>query len=236
MVTNSWRRQKVSGTPDFILAKKLKLLKEEIRSWCKNKKEEERKEQIRLQLKVQEIDDKADHGTLTETEKLSRSEARKEIYDLEIKRKYDLKQKARIRWDVDGDENTSYFHGIINGNKKRNRINGLTINGEWNTDPRAVKNEIHDFFKFKFSDPMTNRPAFENSNIRRHGIEKKDHSLGHVLYNLDDMEDPKRMDFHEESKDSRQTPRRCEATIIQLDQLHELKTNGKLGELVQIAL
>ncbi|KAK1432907.1 hypothetical protein QVD17_09810 [Tagetes erecta] len=70
----------------------------------------------------------------------------------------------------------------------------------------------------------------------KHGIEKKDHSLGHVLYNLDDMEDPKRRDFHEESKDSRQTPRRCEATIIQLDQLQELKTNGKLGELVQIAL
>nr|KAJ0197502.1 hypothetical protein LSAT_V11C700367940 [Lactuca sativa] len=29
-------------------------------------------------------------------------------------------QKSRIRWTIDGDENSSFFHGIIKGNKKKN--------------------------------------------------------------------------------------------------------------------
>ncbi|KAK1435326.1 hypothetical protein QVD17_01087 [Tagetes erecta] len=83
VVSNAWKKEMVTGTPDFVLAKKLKSLKEVLRTWCKNKKEEERKEQTQLQLQVQEMDEKADLAPLTDTEKFIRSKARKELYRLE---------------------------------------------------------------------------------------------------------------------------------------------------------
>ena len=43
----------------------------------------------------------------------------------------DLKQKARIKWDIDGDENINFFHGVINCNKRRNMLNGLGIDRNW---------------------------------------------------------------------------------------------------------
>lgn len=41
----------------------------------------------------------------------------------------DLKQKARIKWIIDEDENTRFFHGYANNKKGKNRIHGLLIDG-----------------------------------------------------------------------------------------------------------
>lgn len=41
-----------------------------------------------------------------------------------------LKQKARIKWDIEGDENTRYFHSIIKRRHNQNNIRGLMVNGE----------------------------------------------------------------------------------------------------------
>lgn len=57
--------------------------------------------------------------------------------------KEDLKQKARVKWLKDGDANSSFFLGMINGNKKRNRIQVLKINGEWVADLGRVKNKLN---------------------------------------------------------------------------------------------
>lgn len=72
----------------------------------------------------------------------------------------DVKQKAKIRWAVDRDENSKLFHGFINNNNRRNRINGLMINGNWCTDPVIIKLETLKFFQSKFHEEWSVRPAF----------------------------------------------------------------------------
>nr|GEY92033.1 RNA-directed DNA polymerase, eukaryota, reverse transcriptase zinc-binding domain protein [Tanacetum cinerariifolium] len=37
----------------------------------------------------------------------------------------DLIQKARVKWDIEGDENTKLFHGLINRKRRNQMINGL---------------------------------------------------------------------------------------------------------------
>lgn len=49
------------------------------------------------------------------------------ITHLEIFKGLDLKQKSIIRWTIDVDENTNFFHGIIKGNIKLDRINGPSL-------------------------------------------------------------------------------------------------------------
>ena len=73
----------------------------------------------------------------------------KEIEEREIT---DLKQKAKIKWVVDGDENSNFFHGIINCRNRNNRMHGLAMNGAWETEPHIIKNHVFTFFKEKFKE------------------------------------------------------------------------------------
>ncbi|XP_071718682.1 uncharacterized protein [Rutidosis leptorrhynchoides] len=63
----------------------------------------------------------------------------------------DVVQKARVKWDIEGDENSRVFHGLINHRLNNQMIKGITINGDWMTDPLVVKDVFLEFFKAKFS-------------------------------------------------------------------------------------
>lgn len=57
-----------------------------------------------------------------------------------------LCQKSRVKWLQEGDENTSFFHGVINWKRRSNNLKGLSLNGRWEEDPRVVKLEVKEFF------------------------------------------------------------------------------------------
>lgn len=51
------------------------------------------------------------------------------ISKLERMASLDLRQKARIKWVVDGDENSRFFHGYVNNRVRRNQIHGFMVGG-----------------------------------------------------------------------------------------------------------
>ncbi|GJU08211.1 RNA-directed DNA polymerase, eukaryota [Tanacetum coccineum] len=51
----------------------------------------------------------------------------------------DLAQRAKIRWGIEGDKNSKYFHSSINRKRRQLAIRGVLVNGTWETDPRMVK-------------------------------------------------------------------------------------------------
>ncbi|GKB79051.1 RNA-directed DNA polymerase, eukaryota [Tanacetum coccineum] len=60
-------------------------------------------------------------------------------------------QKAKIRWSIEGDENSKYFHGIMNKKRSQLAIHGTLANEEWISEPHIVKNEFFTHFKKQFS-------------------------------------------------------------------------------------
>ncbi|GKA37476.1 RNA-directed DNA polymerase, eukaryota, reverse transcriptase zinc-binding domain protein [Tanacetum coccineum] len=70
--------------------------------------------------------------------------------DLEMYSTMDMAQKARIRWDLEGDENTKFFHGILKMKRRSQMVQGILINGEWYTNPMQVKDAFFNFYKDKF--------------------------------------------------------------------------------------
>lgn len=78
-----------------------------------------------------------------------------------------LKQRSRVKWAIEGDENSAFFHGIIKGRMKRNTIKGLAMNGEWLEDPTTLKQEVFGFFKRHFSEPIPVRPTFSSSKFKK---------------------------------------------------------------------
>ncbi|PWA42508.1 RNA-directed DNA polymerase, eukaryota, Nucleotide-binding alpha-beta plait domain protein [Artemisia annua] len=63
----------------------------------------------------------------------------------------DLIQKVRVKWEVQGDENSMIFHGMINSRRKTQMIQGIMHEGVWITDPTLIKLIFPNFYKDKFN-------------------------------------------------------------------------------------
>nr|GEZ27341.1 RNA-directed DNA polymerase, eukaryota, reverse transcriptase zinc-binding domain protein [Tanacetum cinerariifolium] len=63
----------------------------------------------------------------------------------------EISQKVKIRWSIEGDENSKYFHGIMNKKRSQLVICGTLTNGEWISKPHRVKNKFFTHFKKQFS-------------------------------------------------------------------------------------
>nr|GEV01449.1 RNA-directed DNA polymerase, eukaryota [Tanacetum cinerariifolium] len=66
-------------------------------------------------------------------------------------------QKARIQWAIEEDENSKFFHGIINRKRANLAIKGVMVDGEWMDDPSRVKEEFRSHFATRFQAPGVNR-------------------------------------------------------------------------------
>ncbi|XP_021995300.1 uncharacterized protein LOC110892448 [Helianthus annuus] len=148
------------GAADLGLAVKVKLkwikfkLKERV-NVIKAEKELVYKEKLAL---LENLEIQAEERLLTSDELVNRAECKKVIMEVDRVKAMDLKQRSRLKWAIEGDENSSFFHNIVNANQNSNRINGLLINGVWETNPVLIKDEICSFFAQKFQEPMAVRP------------------------------------------------------------------------------
>ncbi|GKA21373.1 RNA-directed DNA polymerase, eukaryota [Tanacetum coccineum] len=91
----------------------------------------------------------------------------KDIHDLDKRHSSDLAQKAKIQWAIEGDENSKYFHGIINKKRSQLAIRGVLVDGEWIEDPPKVKNEFLEHFSNRFS-----MPTGQTINLDSHMFQK----------------------------------------------------------------
>ncbi|KAK9068551.1 hypothetical protein SSX86_012666 [Deinandra increscens subsp. villosa] len=148
------------GKPDKRFLNKLKNIKIAIKQWNANRRDVNAIKSAALQLDIDNLDLVAESRILSEQEKSNRISWKKEVSDLEFLARKDLQQKARVKWTLDGDENSRFFHGIINCSNSKRRINGLFISGVWSTNPEEIKMAALAHFKERFTDPLPIRTSF----------------------------------------------------------------------------
>nr|GFC29008.1 RNA-directed DNA polymerase, eukaryota, reverse transcriptase zinc-binding domain protein [Tanacetum cinerariifolium] len=66
-------------------------------------------------------------------------------------------KKSKIKWAIEGDENSKFFHGIINKKRSQLAIRGVFDNGLWCTDPGKVKEAFLNHFEARFKKPVAHR-------------------------------------------------------------------------------
>ncbi|GKD49961.1 reverse transcriptase domain, reverse transcriptase zinc-binding domain protein [Tanacetum coccineum] len=71
-----------------------------------------------------------------------------------------LRQKARIKCDVEGNEHSKFFHSFVKRRNNKNNIRGLMVNRIWSEDPKVIKMEMARYYKALFIEGMTIRPLF----------------------------------------------------------------------------
>ncbi|GKA16037.1 RNA-directed DNA polymerase, eukaryota, reverse transcriptase zinc-binding domain protein [Tanacetum coccineum] len=129
---------------------KFRILKAKIRQWNNNNKTMERNRKAAALEELSSIEKKIDEGSASPSDTENRLNL---LHELEIIDKFasmDLIQKARVKWDIEGDENTKFFHGLINQKRRNQMINGIMVEGNWITDPSLIKDAFFQFYKVKF--------------------------------------------------------------------------------------
>ncbi|GJR57128.1 putative RNA-directed DNA polymerase, eukaryota, reverse transcriptase zinc-binding domain protein [Tanacetum coccineum] len=120
-----------------------------------------------LRGSINDPDNKAELGPLTTSKAAAKIGYVKELTTLERNKVMDLRQKAKVGWTFHGDENSSFFHGMLNAKSNRSRINGLNILGTWTTNPVSIKNHILRCYELKFKEANLNRPTFSSNMFKQ---------------------------------------------------------------------
>nr|GEX76195.1 nucleotide-binding alpha-beta plait domain-containing protein [Tanacetum cinerariifolium] len=125
----------------------------EIREWNTTSRSSVTMTKAQCKNDLEAIDNIIDRGNGGEEEISKRVEIINKLHDIDNLQSMEIAQKAKIKWAVEGDENSSFFHGMLN--KKRNILNvwGVMVDGVWVDNSNRVKQEFFDHFNARFCQP-----------------------------------------------------------------------------------
>ncbi|GKE05444.1 putative RNA-directed DNA polymerase, eukaryota, reverse transcriptase zinc-binding domain protein, partial [Tanacetum coccineum] len=166
LVKTSWSSNQYNGVADIVLKNKFKQLKLDIKAWCGKRKLADLENKARLNNILEKWELKAETCFISQEDIDAREEAIMELLMLNQQDSMSLRQKSRIKWAVEGDENSSFFHSSIKYKVRKNYIKGLICDGIWTDDTNLVKSFIFSHFENRFKEPRANRPIYRSSRFR----------------------------------------------------------------------
>ncbi|XP_028188900.1 uncharacterized protein LOC114375323 [Glycine soja] len=95
----------------------------------------------KIQKKLNEVEDLASNRSLSDDEIKSKRELQQQLWEASTAYESLLRQKSRAKWLKEGDNNSTYFHKVINFRRHYNGLQGFLIQGEWIQNPNDVKKE-----------------------------------------------------------------------------------------------
>nr|GEX24399.1 RNA-directed DNA polymerase, eukaryota [Tanacetum cinerariifolium] len=119
----------------FVFKKKLQDLKHIIRGWVQDQRSLSMRSKRDTVNELSEIDKELDNGLISETNILRRIELKSKLLNINDMESNDYIQKAKVTWAIEGDENSKFFHGIINKKRSQLAIRGIFVDGTWCTEP-----------------------------------------------------------------------------------------------------
>ncbi|GJS88275.1 hypothetical protein Tco_0770911 [Tanacetum coccineum] len=87
---------------------------------------------------------------------------------------------AKVKWAIEGDENSKFSHGIVNKKRRRQAIKGSLLDGEWIDNPTRIKSEFYNHFANIFFAPDWSRFLMECILSRRLGVDSSHDLKGDI--------------------------------------------------------
>nr|GEY24798.1 RNA-directed DNA polymerase, eukaryota, reverse transcriptase zinc-binding domain protein [Tanacetum cinerariifolium] len=159
---------------------KLKHLKKKIREWNIKDKQRRSMDKDKYKVDLEALDTIIDQGNGNEEIVKQRSEIVSKLLHIDKLSSVEMAQKAKVKWSIEGDENTSFFHGVIN--KKRNLldIRGIMVDGSWVDEPSMVKRDFFNHFRNRFEKPDGIRAITHMEYPRRISLDKQSELEGEI--------------------------------------------------------
>nr|GFA92813.1 RNA-directed DNA polymerase, eukaryota, reverse transcriptase zinc-binding domain protein [Tanacetum cinerariifolium] len=153
---------------------KLKYVKEKIQIWARLHKESLNSRKNILKAELADLDGVIDKGEGSDVDGHRRREVVWLIQEVEKVDAMEVAQKAKIKWSIKGDENSKYYHGVLNKNRRRLKIRGVLVDGIWMESPHLVKHEFFEHFKNRFKKPNKSRILLERDFVKKISLEQND--------------------------------------------------------------
>ncbi|GJX28013.1 putative RNA-directed DNA polymerase, eukaryota, reverse transcriptase zinc-binding domain protein [Tanacetum coccineum] len=101
-------------------------------------------------MRLFSIDVKIDQGRALQKDFFQLINSIKILGDIDRLVAKDIAQKAKVKWVIEGDENTSFYHNMLKKKRRQLAIKGIFKNGKWIEDPHDVKAELFMHFSSRF--------------------------------------------------------------------------------------
>nr|GEY41854.1 RNA-directed DNA polymerase, eukaryota [Tanacetum cinerariifolium] len=145
-----------------------------IRKWNCVYKESKKCGTRNLKVKHNSLDFVIDKGDSTDLVVNRRMEVIQLMQEMEKVDNLEVPQKAKIKWAIEGDENSKYYHGVLNKKRSRLTIRGVLADGIWIELPHLVKKEFFIHFKQRFEQPSHQNIRLEMDFVNRLSLDLKD--------------------------------------------------------------
>jgi hypothetical protein len=160
-VSSWWAGYEFVGTPSFVLASKLKALKEDLKHWNKETFGDVRLQRHRKMGEILELDVKEGNGGLSSEDQILREELKCEVVRLAHLEETSWRQKSRVLWLKEGDNNTRFFHKTTNSNRRNNYLSSLEVDGRIFEDKEDIKIQVERFYHSLFQESESWRPKVD---------------------------------------------------------------------------
>nr|GEU52874.1 RNA-directed DNA polymerase, eukaryota [Tanacetum cinerariifolium] len=135
--------------------------------WVKDKKLQQCIARSSIKEELSVIDKDLDRGQVSDDALLKRMEMMRQLHDINQMEAKDTFHKSKIKWAIKGDENTKFFHGIINKKRSQLSIREVFADGIWCTSLDSVKDTFKNHFEARFQQAKHDRFILNTSFNKR---------------------------------------------------------------------
>ncbi|PNX97063.1 cysteine-rich receptor-like protein kinase, partial [Trifolium pratense] len=156
-VEKVWNNLSINGKKAFVIKEKLKRLKEELKIW---NKEVFGILDLNIEKTVKELNDVEGllASDMTVANWIDKGGLQKGFWDQLHHKESLLKQKSRMKWALDGDANSRYFHASLKGRRRRNQLVSIKKDEVWIQGVDNIKKKVKQHFSLNFLEEWTDRP------------------------------------------------------------------------------
>ncbi|GJY01444.1 RNA-directed DNA polymerase, eukaryota [Tanacetum coccineum] len=166
LISSSWAATTAPLPPDVHLKNKLKALRLEIKKWSADRVASDNRRREEISKNLVEWDEKAEEGGINQYDISKREEWILDMLQLDRLRNEDMKQKCRLRWAVEGDENSRFFHSILKNRYAKFSIKGIHVNKSWVESSGEIKQAALDYYAARFKESNTQRPLLDSPRFK----------------------------------------------------------------------
>lgn len=167
LVIDKWQQGEKATTPQQLNIKLCELTRE-IRNWAKNRTTEMKDQIEACREYIGWTDTVLEIRNLTILEVVVLKLLKNRYTQLNLLEEDTWRQRAKVKWELEGDRGTKFFHAMASANNRNNMIQAVEYQGVLHSDQKTKAKSFFEFFTALMGTTSTPIPTVHWSNLYEH--------------------------------------------------------------------